>query len=186
MNGPDTRPEDEDWSELADLWVTPNAEPDLAPKALRRRALLARLHFHGEAWGALVAGAYGVYVAVRENLPEIGFASAAFTGFAFLISLWSRRGTMVPLSGTPRDALEAALRQGKSGQRWARGGQACCLAAIAFLWAVHLYDRPLPAQTWWFTGLILLLAAAAYEYHARRARKRIQRYRAALNDLDAL
>lgn len=186
MNGPNTPPEDDDWSELANLWVMPNAEPDLAAEDLRRRALLARLHFHGEAWGALAAGAYGVYVAVRENLPEIGLASAAFTGFAFMISLWSRRGTTAPPSGTPRDALEAALRQGKSGHRWARGGQACCLAALAFLWAVHLYDRPLPAQTWWLTGLILPLAATAYEYHAQRARKRVQRHRAALNELDAL
>lgn len=184
MKDSDEEARHDDWSDLVDLWVKPGAEPELAARAFRRRALLARLNFHGEAWGALAAGAYGIYVAVRENLPEIGIAAAAFTGFVFLISLWARRGTAQPLSGTPRDALEAALRQGKSGYRWARGGQICCLSAVAFLWAVHLYDRPLPAQTWWTMGLVLLLAAAGYEYHARLARKRIKRYRAALTELE--
>lgn len=185
MNGSDEQQQRDDWSDLADLWLRPDAEPDLSVKALRRRALLARLNFHGEAWGALVAGAYGVYVAVRESLPEIGIASAAFTGFAFLVSLWSRRGRATPLSDTPRDALAAALHQAKSGHRWARGGQACCLAAIAFLWAVHVHDRPLSIQTWSFTGLFLLLAAAGYELHARRARTRTRRHRADLSELDA-
>lgn len=183
----------DDWTDLAEVWTTDAAPNDRAPDALgdlerrvRRRALLATLNFHLEAWGAVVAGALGGWVAVRHDAPVLGLAGVIFAVFALAATLWARRGAAPGEAETPAAALAAAVRQARSGLRWARAGQAICVAALLFTGMVGLaapndHMPMIYLATFGFLGVMAIF----YEHHARRCRARINRHAAALRELEA-
>lgn len=183
---------DADWTDLAEVWTAPadpgggdpGPEPDLS-RALRRRARLGALNFHIEAWGAVLAAAAGGWFAFRHDSPLIGVAAIAFSLFALIATLWARRGLGATDADTPREALSAALRQARTGLKWARAGQAISLAGVAFL-AVMAVLRPAPevAPVYLGGGVLMACAILFYERHARRSRARIARHEAALAELD--
>jgi hypothetical protein len=184
-----TRPED--WSDLSDVWTAPEARPPVGvpvdlERSVRRRARLATVNFHMEIWGAVIAGAMGGWVALRHDEPLLGFAGLAFSVFALAATVWARRGARPGEAETPAAALTAALRQARSGLRWARAGQAICIAALGFVAVVgvtHPTDH-LPliyAGAFGFLGIM----AVIYERHARRCRHRITGHAAALKELEA-
>lgn len=182
-----SRPErlEDDWSELAKVWHRSDAEPPLAPSSIRRRAALGRLRFFVEAAGALGSGAYGLYVAVSEGLPEIGVASVAFTGFLLAVTLWSRTRPVSATLGTAREAVERSLQQAIANHRWARGGQACCVAAFIFLGAVARYDdQQHRFETYVLVCTLLVLALFWYGRKARSARAHLRHLRKSLKELD--
>lgn len=185
-----TRPDD--WSDLAEVWTAPQdaSQPTADTTAglvdaMRRRAWMARLNFHIEAWGAVVAGLAGGGFALRHHAPLVGGAALAFAAFALVATLWARRGAAPGEADTPRAALQAAIRQARSGVRWARAGQAISLAALVFI-AVLGVARPTQEALPLYLGggAFLAVCAAFYERHARRCLARIARHEAALADLD--
>ncbi len=186
-----TRPEDhqppDDWNDLTEAWTRPDpdAEPDLTARFVRRRALLGRLNFMGEALGAVVAGGMGLWVALRHGALLIGLAAFAFAVFGLVVTLWARRGAAPREMATPRAALEAAMLQARSGLRWARAGQAVSLAALVFLGVMAWReDGPVSVPLYGVFLVFLAAAAVSYERHARRARTRIEDHRMALEDID--
>lgn len=175
---------EDDWSELAEVWHRSDAEPPLAPFSIRRRAALGRLRFLVEAVGALGSGAYGLYVAVSEDLPEIGVASVAFAGFLLAVALWSRTRSVSATLGTAHEAVERSLQQAIANYRWARGGQACCVAAFIFLGAVARYDdRQHRFETYVLVCTLLLFGLFWYGLKARSARAHLGHLRKSLREL---
>ena len=143
MTRPDAQPgaKPDDWSDLSQVWTAPEAaSPAFIPadleRQVRRRALLATVNFHIEAWGAVLAGAVSGWVAFRHDAPLLGSAGLVFAVFALVATVWARRGAVPGEAETPAAALAAAIRQARSGLRWARAGQAICVAALLFLAAV--------------------------------------------------
>lgn len=187
MTRPDPRPDD--WSALAEVWTAPQDGPDLTADLvarLRRRAWLARLNFHLEAWGAVVAGGLGGWFAFTHRAPLMGLVAMVFALFALIVTLWARRGAEPGAAATPREALRAAIRQARSGLRWARAGQAVTAAASLFLATVAFEAGVLPAPWLFLPALVFLVVSAAfYERHARRAKTRIAGHEATMRDLDA-
>jgi hypothetical protein len=189
-----TRPEDgpEDWTDLAKVWTTPGATADPAPepagdleRRVRRRARLATLNFHLEAWGAVVAGGLGAWVAVRHDAPLLGFAGVAFSLFALAATVWARRDARPGDAETPAAALAGARRQARSGLRWARAGQAICVAALLFLGVVGLTHPNAHLPAIYLAAFVFLGGMAVfYERHARISRTRIARHEAALRELE--
>ncbi|MDQ8029329.1 MAG: hypothetical protein REJ23_11425 [Brevundimonas sp.] len=185
-----TDPKPEDWTDLVEVWTAPvKADaPEPAPalaRAVRRRAALATLNFHLEAWGAVGAGVVAGWVAFRHDAPVLGVAGVAFGLFALIATLWARRGARPGEADTPAASLHAAIRQARSGVHWARAGQAICVGAMAFILSLGLAS-PSPALPLIYLvsfGFILAMAAF-YERHARRCRTRIARHEAALAELD--
>jgi len=191
MTRPD--PSKDDWTDLAEVWTTPGdaTEPSTGAivdleRRVRRRARLATLNFHLEAWGAVLAGVLGAWVAFRHQAPELGLAGVAFAIFALVATVWARRDALPGDPGTPGQALAAAVRQARSGLRWARAGQAICVAALLF---VIVVGRTAPNAS---LPLIYLAAlgflggmAVFYERHARLCRRRIAGHQAALKELEA-
>lgn len=179
-----TRPDD-DWNALAAVWTAPDDAPQLTAGSVRRRALLGRLNFHIELGGSLIAGAAGGWFAVRHGSPVLGVAAAAFAAFALAGTLWARRGAEPSAMDTPRAALEAALLQARSGLRWARAGQAICVAALLFLTVVAAaHPSGGSLVIYLASGVFLAVTAGFYERHARRSRRRMSRHATALRDLD--
>jgi hypothetical protein len=182
----DQRPDD--WNDLAEVWTAPNgaAEPtaDLV-RRMRRRAWLARLNFQMEAVGAVAAGLIGGWVGFRNGELLMGAAACAFAAFAFVMTLWARRGAEPGEADTPAAALKAAIAQARSGLRWARAGQAVTVAALLFIVVVGL-DGGIAGRAWLYVpaGVFLTACSVLYERHARRARERIARHEAALADLE--
>ncbi len=186
MTRPDSGPDA--WTDLADVWTTPEAAPEpTAPleRRVRRRALLATLNFHLEAWGAVLAGGLGGWVAWRHDAPILGLAGVAFALFSLAATLWARRGARTGGIETPGAALAAAIRQARSGLRWARAGQAICAAALLFILVVGL-SAPNDALPVIYTATFAFLSAMAvfYERHARLCKARIAGHQAALAELE--
>jgi len=188
---PDARPDD--WTDLAQVWTTADDTTGGAPdgagdleRRIRRRARLATLNFHLEAWGAVLAGGVGGWAALRHDAPWLGVAGAAFAVFALAATLWARRGARPGEAETPAAALTAALRQARSGLRWARAGQAICAAALLFIIAVGLNapNAHLPMISL-AAFVFLAVMALFYERHARRCKGRIARHAAALEELQS-
>lgn len=184
-----TRPED--WSDLSDVWTAPEAGPPVGvpldlKRQVRRRARLATVNFHMEIWGAVIAAALSGWVAVRHDAPLLGFAGLAFSVFALSATVWARRGARPGEAETPGAALAAALRQARSGLRWARAGQAICIAALGFV-AVVGVTQPSDHLPVIYTAAFgfLGIMATIYERHARRCRRRITGHAGALKELEA-
>jgi len=183
-----TRPDD--WSDLSQVWTAPEVAPPAGAAAdlersVRRRALLATVNFHLEIWGAVIAGALGGWVALRHDAPLLGFAGVAFAVFALIATVWARRGAVPGEAETPAAALAAAIRQARSGLRWARAGQAICIAALGFLAVVGVAYPNAAPPTIHLTALVFLAGMAVfYERHARRCRRRIAVHEAALKELE--
>lgn len=192
-----TRPEDDategpgDWTDLAEVWTAPDAAAPSLPapadlgRQVRRRALLATINFHAEIWGAVIAGALGGWVAVRHDAPLLGLAGVAFSLFALAATIWARRAAPSGEVGTPAAALAAAIRQARSGLRWARAGQAICVAALGFIAVVGLThpNDHLP-QIYLAAFVFLGGMAVFYERHARLSRARIAGRERALRELE--
>ncbi|MFC7379846.1 hypothetical protein [Brevundimonas sp. GCM10030266] len=183
-----TDPKPEDWTDLAEVWTAPAETPEPAPelaRAVRRRATLATLNFHLEAWGAVAAGGVAVWVALRHDAPVLGLAGAAFGVFALAATLWARRGARPGEADTPAAALHAAIRQARSGVHWARAGQAICAGALAFILVLGLSHPSTALPVIYLISFAFIAAMAAfYERHARRCRARITRHQAALAELE--
>ena len=186
-----TRPDDQrpdDWSDLAEVWTAPQDGPDMIDLVarLRRRAWLARLNFLFEAWGAVLAGLFGVWMAWRHEEPVMGGAALVFAAFALVATLWARRGAEPGLADTPAEALRAAAAQARSGLRWARAGQAVTAGALLFVIVVAVDAGGVPGGVWVYLaiGVVLALCGAFYERHARRARARAAGHRAALEEME--
>ncbi len=190
MTRPDAKPDD--WSDLSQVWTAPEAaSPAFIPadleRQVRRRALLATVNFHLEVWGAVLAGAVSGWVAFRHDAPLLGSAGLVFAVFALVATVWARRGAVPGEAETPAAALAAAIRQARSGLRWARAGQAICVAALLFLAAVGV-TYPNAALPMIYLGSFVFLGAMAvfYERHARRCRRRIAIHQAALEELETV
>ena len=187
MTRPEAQPDD--WNDLAEVWTTPQDGPgvtaDLADR-MRRRAWLARLNFHLEAWGAVVAGLFGGWMAFRHAEPVLGGAALLFAAFALVATLWARRGAEPALTATPGETLQAAIAQARSGLRWARAGQAVTLAAGLFASVAALDAGAFPHGVWFYLAIAAFLVACAvfYERHARRAKARAAGHQAALEEME--
>lgn len=190
-----TRPDDrqppvpgDDWSDLAEVWTAGQDGPDLTAdlvRSMRRRAVLARLNFHFEAWGAVVAGLVGAWAAFRHDAWVLGGAALVFAAFALVVTLWARQGAEPGAAETPRQALAAAVGQARSGLRWARAGQAVGVAALLFVGVVSVEAGALPTPGFHLPIAAFLIGATLfYERHARRAKARIAGHEAAMRDLD--
>lgn len=186
---PDARPDD--WTDLAQVWTTadgaaqtPGAFAALE-RQMRRRALLATLNFHTEIWGAVIAGALAGWVGLRHDAPALGAAGVIFSVFALAATLWARRGAVPGEAETPAAALAAALRQARSGLRWARAGQAICIAAGLFT-VVAGVSHPTQHMPMIYLAAFVFLGGMAvfYERHARRCQRRIAGHMAALQELE--
>lgn len=182
----------DDWSDLSQVWTTPEPAPssDVAAdleRSVRRRALLATVNFHLEAWGAVIAGAVSGWVAFRHDAPLLGSAGLVFAVFALIATLWARRGAVPGEAETPAAALAGAIRQARSGLRWARAGQAICVAALGFVVVLGVAhpSAALPMISLVALGFLGGMAVF-YERHARRCRRRIAVHQAALEELEDL
>ena len=176
----------DDWSELKTAWTAPAPEPPLDSgliRSVRRRAWLGRLNFYAEVAACLFAAAAGGWIARQYGEWTVGVAALLFATFSLALSVWARTGAETVAAETPRQALEAALAQARSGLRWARAGYWVGAAAIVFVGVVGLEQRPPP-------GLLLLMAVflgacfILYARHARSARRRMEAHQAALDALD--
>lgn len=182
----------DDWTDLAEVWTEPDAAaptPDALrglERQVRRRALLATVNFHAEIWGAVIAAALSGWVGLRHDAPFLGAAGVIFSLFALAATVWARRGAAAGVAETPAAALAAALRQARSGLRWARAGQAICGAALGFILIVGL-TYPDDHMPFIYTATFAFLSAMAifYERHARRCKARIAGHAAALAELEA-
>lgn len=186
MTRPEVQPDD--WNDLAEVWTAPQDGPEVTDlvRGMRRRAWLARINFLVEAGGAVVAGLFGAWMALRHQEPVMGGAAVIFAAFALVAALWARRGAEPGLADTPAEALRAAVAQARSGLRWARAGQAVTAGALLFVVVVGLDAGAFPGGVWVYLaiGIVLALCAAFYERHARRARARVADHRAALAEME--
>jgi len=182
---------DDDWTDLSEAWARPQLqEPPLDAgfvRALRRRDRLARINFYAETGGCVVAGAVVVWAMVREHLPwGVAAAAVAFSLFALVATIWTRRGDPGLLVDTPQAALRSAMAQARIGLRWAYAGVAICLMAAVFLCVTALASGRLigPVLIPFAAGWIFLLACVPfYLNHARRCRRRMAAHQAALDAL---
>ncbi|GAA0634297.1 hypothetical protein [Brevundimonas lenta] len=178
----------DDWSDLAEVWTTPNGgvEPTAElVRGIRRRAWLARVNFQLEAWGAVLAGVAGGWIAFRHDEPLLGAAAFVFAVFALAVTLWARRGAEPGEADTPAAALRTAIGQARSGLRWARAGQATTVAALLFVVVVAV-DEGIAGKAWLYVpaGMFLTACSILYERHTWRCRRRIADHEAALAELD--
>lgn len=188
MTRPDAKPDD--WSDLSQVWTAPEAAPSTGvpadlERSVRRRALLATVNFHLEVWGAVIAGALSGWVAFRHDAPLLGAAGVVFAVFALVATVWARRGAAPGEAETPAAALAAAIRQARSGLRWARAGQAICIAALGFVVVLGVAHPNAALPVISLIALVFLGGMAVfYERHARRCRRRIREHEATLKDLE--
>lgn len=190
----------DDWSDLAGAWTAadvaeaPTAAADLAGLArrLRRRDRLARLNFLAECAACLSAAGVGAWLLVRGGAGDtaLGLGAILFAGFGLAVAVWARAGARRPQTGTPAEALDSALAQARSGLRWAWSGLAITGAAVVFLGLVEWVSLRLGHAGHAAPITVIALALLAglgvfYVLRIRRCRRRIQAWRAALDELDA-
>lgn len=188
---------DPDWTDLAGAW-TANGD-DAVPAAdarlvrrLRRRAMAARINFIIECLLCVFAFGVGLLLILQGGPLRLilGAATLAFGGFGLATTLWARGRAAPMLTGTPAEAVRAALHQAESGLRWARAGWWMTLAALALLGvflAVDLLDGGTDSLKLQVLGVALLALVgwgAFSRWHGRRCRRRIAGHRAALAELE--
>lgn len=186
MTRPEVQPDD--WNDLAEVWTAPQDGPDMTAdlvRSMRRRAGLARLNFLLEIGGCLFGCVIGAVFAVTGWAPIMGVAALTFSLFSLILTLWARRGAEPGLADSPAEALRAAIRQARSGQQWARAGQAITVAAGLFVTATAVEAGDHAAPLYLPLALLLLGCLVFYERHARRATARMAGHAAALAELEA-
>lgn len=192
----------DDWTALARAWTSAGDADESSGEApasleslarrLRRRDRLARLNFLVEVAVCLGAAVVAVGMIARGGPGDLalGVGALLFSGFAMALAVWARAGARRPQTGTPAEALASALAQARSGLRWAWGGLVITGAAAVFLglvvWVALRLDNAADAGPISAIGLVLLAAFGLFHLlRIRRCRRRIQAWRAALDELDA-
>lgn len=130
-----------DWEDLGALWRS-NEPPELGDlrRRLRRQSFLIKAWFGHEIALAALAGGFGVWLMLKSDIAAIGAAIAAFAAFALFMSWRAWRGSFDVQTGTPSQAVAAALDRNDALKRYIVANYVISIAAVALVVAMVASD----------------------------------------------